>query len=289
MHNLAVSTALFDGYNMAVAFEEIARAGLRKVEPAFISGYSDFTEATLSEDHAAQLTRQAREAGLTIAAVSAHMDLGRPGGATLERLQRRMRFVSACGCEVLITNAGLAEDLDRIRATLEAALPLAQTLGVMLALENPGHGTGAAIHDISSGMKLISHLPHPLVRLNYDAGNVYTYSDAALQPSEDLNGIDLIDIGYIHLKDISLKGADWSFCPAGDGLVDLVGLFKRIGPNFPMSLELPLRLHRPDRGPPVRSEARLPIDHLRNALGRSISNLHCIVERTALRIGTQLL
>ncbi|WP_108398891.1 sugar phosphate isomerase/epimerase family protein [Devosia submarina] len=281
MDNLAVSTALFDGHDMAVAFEEIAQVGLRKAEPAFIGGYSNFTEATLSEDNGTQLARQAREAGLTIAAVSAHMDLGKSGDEPLEQLQRRIRFVSACDSSVLITNAGQAEDRDRIEATIEAALPLAETLGVMLALENPGHGMGAAISDISSGKDLIGRLDHSLVRLNYDAGNVYTYSGATLQPGQDLRGRDLTGIGYIHLKDIAAAGDDWSFCPLGDGLVDLAGLFKMISSKFSMSLELPLHLNRPGRGVPVRA-ARLPIAHLREALTRSLYNLNSIILKSEL-------
>lgn len=277
MDNLAVSTALFEGHDMAVAFDEIARAGLHKAEPAFIAGYSEFNEDTLSESNAKQLTRLAAGSGLTIAAVSAHMDIGRPGDATVRHLERRIRFVSACDCKVLITNAGLAADLDRIQATLEAILPLAEFLGVMIALENPGHGEGAAIHDISSGRSLIARLDHPLVRLNYDVGNVYTYSAATLQPGEDLKRHDLSGVGYIHLKDIYAMGADWSFCPLGDGLIDLADLFDVIGTRFPISLEIPLHLFRPGRGAPVKAEARLPIDQLREALARSLNSLHSIV------------
>lgn len=76
MSRLAISTALFDGQDMAVALEEIAAAGVQRVEPAFIAGYSAFAETSFSEGAARKLADLAVQSSLSIAAVSAHMDLG---------------------------------------------------------------------------------------------------------------------------------------------------------------------------------------------------------------------
>ena len=273
MPNLAVSTALFDGYPMPIAFEEIAAAGCHRVEPAFITGYTDFTEASFSEQTARELARQAALAGLSIAAVSAHMDLGAADPEVADKLERRIRFAAACDCQVLITNAGLACDAERIAQSIEALLPLCEDTGVMLALENPGHGTGAAIFDAGSGQSLIARFTHPLVRMNYDAGNVYSYSRGTRQPAADLAESGLEGIGYLHLKDLRAEGEDWDFCAIGAGVLDLASLLAHLPHDLPMSLELPLRLYRPSKGDPVRRAEPLPLHVLRQALGQSISSV----------------
>ena len=273
MSGLAISTVLFDGYEMAVAFEEIGAAGLNLVEPAFIEGYTDFTEASFAESAAKALASRAAAAGLAMGAVSAHMDLGQPGEAAEAMLARRIRFAAACQCPVLITNAGQVRDADVIVRRLEAALPLCEELGVMLALENPGHGSGAAIHDAASGVAFLARLDHPLLRLNYDAGNVYSYSGGRLQPGDDLAMANTTRIGHLHLKDLSASGEDWAFCAIGEGLVDFRAVLRRLPSDLPMSLELPLRLARPKRGDPVRQSEPLPLPTLRKALRESLTNL----------------
>jgi sugar phosphate isomerase/epimerase len=268
--NLAVSTALFDGYDMALAFDEIAAAGCQRVEPAFIAGYTDFTEATFSETTARQLAKQAKLAGVTIAAVSAHMDLGAADVETSARLERRIHFVSACGSKVLISNAGLAQDADRIAQRLELVVPLCEQLGIMLALENPGHGTGSLIHDVQSGQAFLERFEHSSVRLNYDAGNVYSYSGGIQQPGNDLVEGGQRGIGYVHLKDLKLEAPDWIFCPIGEGDVNFSELLHILEPDIPVSIELPLRLRRPGKGDPVRQREAIPLPALRTAMRDSL-------------------
>ena len=99
---IAVSMVAFDGYPMATALDEIARAGASHVEPAFISGTMPFTEDDLSEDAAGVWRRAIAGAGLGCLAVSAHMDCGVPDAAQL--LARRLRFAAAAGARYVITN-----------------------------------------------------------------------------------------------------------------------------------------------------------------------------------------
>lgn len=273
MSRLAVSTVLFDGYEMGQAFDEIAASGLGFVEPAFIPGYTDFTEADFSEAAGQGLAARAARSGLNIGAVSAHMDLGQPGEAGFSMLARRIRFAAACASPVLISNAGLARDADTIAEHVEAALPLCEALGVMLALENPGHGSGAMIHDVASGTAFVARFAHPLLRLNYDAGNVYSYSGGTLQPGDDIATAGTAAIGHGHLKDLSASAGDWGFCAIGAGLVDYPALMRRLPAALPLSLELPLRLARPGRGDPVRSPTALPLPMLRAALETSLRAL----------------
>lgn len=276
MFNLAISTALFDGYETTIAFDEIAAAGFTRVEPAYIAGYTSFTEATFSDHTASKLVADAEQAGLGIAAISAHMNLGSPDPSVLERLKQRIRFAAACNCRVVITNAGMAADADLIAERIELALPLCEEIGITLALENPGHGTGAAIVDARSGREFVARFAHQLLQLNYDAGNVYTYSGGHKQPGEDLAQSGTQHIGYLHLKDVRSQGQDWDFCPLGGGIIDFASVMKLVPPDLPVSLELPLRLSRPQKGDPVRQAKRLPLHKLRRALRDSALALAAI-------------
>lgn len=268
---LAVSTVLFDGYDLALAFAEIAAAGYARAEPAFIPGYTQFSEATFSERSGRDIHRLSSGAGLHIGAVSAHLDLGAADPEIAHKLTNRIRFAAACGAGILITNAGFLRDSETIIRRIEQVLPLLDDLQVTLALENPGHGAGAAIYDLASGRAFLKLLRHPRLRLNYDAGNVYTYSGGMLQPGEDLRTGGVEGIGYLHLKDIKSVKADWEFCSIGTGEIDYATLLGQIPLDMPMSIELPLRLSRPNRADPVRQQA--PVDHAiaRRALLESLS------------------
>ena len=264
---VSVSTVLFDGYPMERAIEEIARSGAGHVEPAYIRGYVDFTEADFGQAPAGRLRKRVADAGLSIHAVSAHMDISLPEGRNM--LERRIGFAEAIGAKVLITNAGPADRLDRIRATIGQILPRLEAWGGMLAIENPGHGTGDLVGNAREGRSLVDLISSPHVRLNHDAGNVFTYSREALQPAEDyLSAADAV--GHVHLKDVRRSAEGWNFCPIGSGDVDLAGYLDAIDPGIPLSLELPLRLTRPGRGDPRRSAAPRRIEDLAAALASSL-------------------
>lgn len=129
------------------------------------------------------------------------------------------------------------------------------------------------IHDAMSGTAFAARFAHPLLRLNYDAGNVYSYSGSALQPGDDLAAAGTAAIGHLHLKDLSASGDGWGFCAIGAGLVDYPALMRHLPPTLPLSLELPLRLTRPGRDDPVRSAAPLPLPVLCATLKASLDAL----------------
>lgn len=268
MCDISVSTALFDGHSLETAFEEIAAAGIRSVEPAYIAGYTDFTEDDFSEASGHKLAELANKWGLRCGSISAHLDLGSSKAQTQAMLNRRIQFAAASGARILVTNAGLALDKDRILARVEAALPLCEDLNITLALENPGHGAGAAIHDAASGIALVRQLDHQHLRLNYDTCNVYSYSGGQKQPRDDLAGVDRSWFGQLHIKDLRSKGPDWHFCAIGDGEVDNEAVLQQL-PGLPLSLELPMRLSRPMRGDPKRTGEPLVLSVTRAALLRS--------------------
>jgi sugar phosphate isomerase/epimerase len=270
MRPLSVSTALFDGYDMAAAIGEIARAGAQAVEPAFIRGYVDFDESAFTAQKARTLCRTIEESGLRAQAVSAHMDLSHPDAR--EMLARRIAFAADIGAPILITNAGPTSSRAAILDCLEAVLPDCETLGVVVALENPGHGASDLLPSRAAGSDLIARIGSPFLRLNYDVGNVFTYSGEATRPEDDLIG-DSGEIVHMHLKDVASSAEGWQFTPIGRGAINYAAIWQVIPEGCPVGIELPLRLERPGRRDPVRRREPLDLLQLRGALVSSLAFL----------------
>lgn len=264
---VSISTVLFDGYPMEAAIAEIAGCGARYVEPAFIKGYVDFDETAFSSRPARQLRTMIEAAGLKVHAVSAHMDLSCADAMVM--LDRRIGFATDIGAQVLITNAGPAQGCDRIIDVIRSQLPRLEAWGGMLALENPGHGSGDLIGNAAEGRALVDAIGSPYVRLNHDAANVFTYSREALQPADDYRRASDA-IGHVHFKDVEATPEGWWFCAIGLGDVDLASYLAVIPERMPLSLELPLRLKRPGRGDPRRAVEPKPLGALRAALAQSL-------------------
>jgi sugar phosphate isomerase/epimerase len=263
----AVSTAVFDGYPLEVALDEIAALGLRSVEPAYIRGYTEFDEGSFSQGSARRLHRALFDRGLLVQGVSAHISLA--GDEAHDMLARRIDFASQLGARILITNAGPASGRAAILRCLEAALPALERADVVLSLENPGHGTGDLIGTGQDGAALIASIGSPSIRLNVDVGNYYTYT-GSLEPGLSAA---LPFAAHAHLKDIGEEASDWRFVPISDGLVDwplIAAELARHSPGLPLAIELPLRLRRPARGDPARAAERVSLPQIRDAIRRSL-------------------
>lgn len=255
---------------MQVALEGIAAGGFARVEPAFIDGYVPFTEQDLNEDAGARLLDAIHAHGLTVHAVSAHIDLGTPDAP--ERLARRIGFAGALGASCLVSNAGAADAAAQICATIEGAVPALEDAGIVLALENPGHGQGNLVPDGASGVRLLAELGFPApVRLNYDLGNAYTYHHGRLDAVADLDAA-LPHLAFAHLKDVAADGPHWRFVAAGTGDVGLPALVARLAaarPDLVLGLEMPLRLMRPQRADPERRDRPPTVGEIGDALSRT--------------------
>lgn len=270
MRPISVSTALFDGYPIERGFAEIAATGVRFVEPAFIRGYVDFDEETFDERSAAACASAIAASGLSSFAVSAHHDMGAPGAA--EATIRRLQFAAGIGARILITNSARAADVEVFRRNLDDVLPVAEDTGVVIALENPGHGAGDLIGSAADGVRLLQSIDSPRVRLNYDFGNILTYSAERIPPETDCEAA-LSFMVHAHLKDVLSLPDAWQFTAIGDGSIDYAAIWSVLAkraPDLPVGLELPLRLTRPERAAPRRAAEPLPLADLRHALRRSL-------------------
>jgi len=264
---VSVSTALFDGYSMELAIGEIAQAGAMHVEPAFIRGYVDFDEAMFTSTNASRLQATAEAAGLGIKAVSAHLDLSGPDA--VDALSLRIAFAAGLGASFLITNAGPMTKRVGIRKAIDAVLPKLEQSGVTLALENPGHGRGDLLGNARMGAGFVREIGSRQVCLNHDAANAFTYSHEATQPAEDIEAA-IDTIGHAHLKDVVSRDAGWTFCALGNGAVDYQKYWRMLPPGLPVSIEMPLRLERPQRRYPQRRNTPVEIPTIRAALQRSL-------------------
>ncbi|MEE4166298.1 MAG: TIM barrel protein, partial [Desulfocapsaceae bacterium] len=134
-----VSTAPFDGYDLAVAIEEIALTGADGIEIAFIEGYTDpFTEDDFTRGYADEISSYLTKHNLPCLSFSAHMDLTKANG--LEIFKRRMTFARRLGAEFIITNAAPLAKKEEFLSTIKALGAFAKDIGIKIGLENPGDG-----------------------------------------------------------------------------------------------------------------------------------------------------
>ena len=132
---ISVSTVAYDGYEIDVALAEIAKIGIALVEPAYIKGYMIFDETAFSDAAAKTMVLKLKQHGLKSLAISAHMDSG--NAEAQEMLARRIRFAAGIGAKFVITNSTTVERSRELQKVLESNLPLAESLGIVIALENP--------------------------------------------------------------------------------------------------------------------------------------------------------
>lgn len=246
----AFSTAIIDGLDLAEGADLLAESGVTEVEPAYIQGYIPFDETTFTarNGQAAKALFAAR--GIVVRAVSAHTDLGDPAG--LERLLRRLEFAGGLGAGTIVSNATTTANRNRLLRVIDAALPRLESAGIVLALENPGHGEGALIPDGRGAAALVASLGTPWVRINYDIGNALTYSMGGIELQADLAAARPYAC-RLHVKDVKAAGSDWHFCPPGRGIVGYGSRIRRRDlAGLPLTVEHPIRLWRPGRGNPVR-------------------------------------
>lgn len=268
----SVSTAAFAGYPLKRSLAALSALDVRWVEPAYIQGYMSFDEGDFSDRAAADLSADLASNGLSVYAVSAHMDLSEKRAG--EALARRIDFTKGIGGRVVVSNAGPERGRAAILATIDSCLGRLEGAGVVLALENPGHGHGNLLGNGRDGATLVAEIDSPLVRLNYDVCNAESYGTVTGTLASDLD-FALPYAAYLHLKDIREKGQDWTFVPLGQGMIDFSGVAARLAAfrsNVPVGLELPLHLSRPGRGDPMRSDQVLPMAFIQDAIRQSVEH-----------------
>lgn len=265
---IGVSSVAYDGYPLPICFDELARIGINLVEPAYINGYMVFTEADFEEPAIQSMNRLLKDRELRASAISAHMDCGADGAEAM--LARRIRFTAGIGAQYTITNSTTPDRLHHLRNTLESNLRLAEELGVIIALENPGHGRSNLMVNAERGAELIKSFNSPHLRMNYDTSNALTCTEGDTRPETDIE-FALPVSAYMHLKDAMRIDGRWRYTVIGAGEIDYRVLFHKLAPrpDIPLTLELPLRLKRVFYRDPERETQLTPLPEIAAAIERS--------------------
>jgi len=276
---ISISTAAFDGFDLSVAMDEISRLGVRSVEVAFIQGYTDpFGEEAFGPENAGRIQNLLSETGLSCFALSAHRNLGTSESA--EIFKRRMEFARQIGAKIIVTNAGPGQEKKAFMSNMETLSRAAESLNLIIGLENPGDGKENIINSGKDGATVVREIDSEWVKLNYDFGNVISHFYERIRPEEDF--IDALPFSaHLHIKDVKSNEQGWSFVEIGKGSIDYSLILKTLAlkyPQIPISLEIPLRITRDRDAFPRRAASPLPLDEIRNVLQGSLDYVKGIIE-----------
>jgi sugar phosphate isomerase/epimerase len=265
---ISVSTVVFDGYPIDTAFDDIAASGLALIELAYIKGYMDFSEEDFEDVAIAAMRKRLQVHGLKSVAISAHMDSGNPDATAM--LARRIRFTAGIGARFTITNATTVDKRNDLMRALDANIPLAESLGVTIALENPGNGPQNLMVDGRTGAELVRSFNSAALRMNYDTANALTCTEGGTDPASDID--HALDVSsHMHLKDVVRKDGRWNYVAIGAGELNYGVIMKKLKarPDIPLTIELPLRLNRTFHKDPERYADIPARDLVRSAIATS--------------------
>ncbi|MBX2999246.1 MAG: sugar phosphate isomerase/epimerase [Caldilineaceae bacterium] len=245
---LSISAVAYDGHDLPTALRHIRELGVERAELAFIKGYSGtFDERVFDEANARHIRDLLDEAGLSSLALSAQMDLTEVGA--VHHFTRRLHFAQIVGARIVITNAGPPARRAVFDDNIRELATVAQSLGMIIALENPGDGRASIVNDGPTGAAVIEEIGSPAVRLNYDFGNVISHFAGRVRPEEDYKAA-LPYAAYLHIKDVQTANNPeqrWSFPAVGRGEIDYAAILADLAacaPDLPISIEIPTRVSR---------------------------------------------
>ncbi len=204
------------------ALDNIAKAGFQYVGMMSHKGGRVISQET-SPEEAAAIYAEAQMRGLEIASISGYSYNKKISPddniAALKRLIDNSRI---CKCPNLMMNgvSDLSIEADYYK-TIAASCDYAESKGVELTLK-PHGGTNATGAQCRAHIKSVGHKNF---NLWYDPGNIYYYSDGAIDPVADCADVDGLVTGMC-VKDFKMP-KDVNVTP-GTGLVDFPGLFKRL-------------------------------------------------------------
>lgn len=272
MHNpILISTAAFDGYDLATAISEIAAIGADAIELAFIEGYTDpFIEEDFNQTNADRIATWLEKHNLPCLSFSAHMDLSKDQAVNI--FNKRMVFARMLGARYIVSNAAPRQNRNQFMTNILELGQAAAELGMTIALENPGDGKPNVIDTAEQGAKVIDEIGLDSVKLNYDAGNLISHCFEKVKPEEDYRHAISQTLHY-HIKDVDRQGDSWGFTEIGRGMIDYQNILKEVAADprpLPLSLEIPLRITRAKDASPIREEAPVELGKIRKVLTNSI-------------------
>lgn len=277
---LAISTLAYLGYSFETVCEQISKIGCMYVEPCHIATYdSNITDSFFSEEQAQRYIRIMERFNLRCVALAAHMDLGSKNA--VESFSKRMEFAHAIGCSYIHSNPTTIQYEKQFFDNIKQLSALAEKLGIIITLENPGDKSDSIMPDGETGVKIIAKINLPYVKMNYDPLNLYSFSLGKRKPEEDfLHSFG--NFSHMHLKDMVLTNGGWEYTAIGQGVIDYKHILKKLLelPEFPpLSIELPLQFYRNENNvmTPLPPDKRPSLDDIKITLKKSIDFVEKIV------------
>jgi sugar phosphate isomerase/epimerase len=255
---VSVSTAPYDGYELPQAFDSIAGLGATHADPAFLAA-GEPAEAMFNAAGARRLAAWLRAAGLSPAAVYADLDLSgpdAPGG-----LRRRIDFAAAAGARYLVVPAPPRRDQRRALAHLQALAGPRAGPAVDLLLTPSAAAGPQALPDAAA---LVARSGLGWLGLSFS-----TVQAALAQPGlSAADQLDAVQPACRHLQLADLRERDGWFCvPPGQGTGACADVLRgKASRGLPVSLHLPLRLHRSRTGDLRRGPYRVPLADIEAAV-----------------------
>ena len=255
---LSINTLAYEGYDLTTALQEIAKIGVSHVELGYTRGWTEgLTEEHFSEASAADINRLLSDLGLSSIALSAHIDLTTE--AAVDELKRRIDFGKRLGSKIVNTKVGARSGLKQFEKNIEPIAEYAESVNIVIGLENPSEGTDQIITSGQTGAEVVKRIDNDFIKLNYDFGNAFTYSKGKVDPAFDYKNA-LPYACYLHLKDMSKIDDGWIFAQIGKGVVNYHTILKELVEDnklLPLSIEH-LFIYTTTRDLIVRREAKPP-------------------------------
>jgi sugar phosphate isomerase/epimerase len=216
----------------AAGVEVAAKLGYKYVEPMVHNGRELLSEAGYFhsfslDDDPGEMKDILDQNGVKPSGLSAHCPLMRPE-ISVPYLQKAIRFAAAIGAPVVNTDEGIRpswvsadEAFQVMKYTLSTVLRIAERHGIFIGIE-PHQSISRTTEGL---LKITGLVESPLLRVNYDTGNVYL---AGGDPYEGLKAVCPLLV-HVHAKDITVEHADAERgkvtgtpvgCACGDGVID---------------------------------------------------------------------
>ena len=216
----------------AAGVEVAAKLGYKYVEPMVHNGRELLSEAGYFhsfslDDDPGEMKDILDQNGVKPSGLSAHCPLMRPEISVLY-LQKAIHFAAAIGAPVVNTDEGIRpswvsadEAFQVMKYTLSTVLRIAERHGIFIGIE-PHQSISRTTEGL---LKITGLVESPLLRVNYDTGNVYL---AGGDPYEGLKAVCPLLV-HVHAKDITVEHADAERgkvtgtpvgCACGDGVID---------------------------------------------------------------------
>ena len=235
-NRIACTTGGYQGQDLERVFLGLSKAGFKYAElTAMPSATPRIPVDSMSAAGVKALMDMIASYGLAPASISGHSDLGTEEGRGL--FARRLEFAHQIGVDVVNTGAAhgdSAPEVEQFYANMRELVPLAQDLGVRIALETHGGMTGTA----EDCLRTLDRIGSDMVGINYDTANVIYYRD--VRPEDDIQLIAPRVI-HVHLKDKRGGKLVWDFPPLGQGTIDfqaIVGTLAGVGYDGVYSAEV---------------------------------------------------